>query len=62
MGTAGMRKHPHRGTSLIKNSPHPQGVHRALGIVLLKGPRGSRFLMSEVSLYPMEWGGAREKG
>ena len=25
----------YRGTSLIRNSSHPQGVHRALGIVLL---------------------------
>jgi hypothetical protein len=29
----------HRGTSLIRNSPPPQGFHRALGIVLLWGPR-----------------------
>jgi len=40
-----------RGTSLIINSPPPQGHHRALGIILLQGPRGSRFLMSEVLLY-----------
>jgi len=42
----------YRGTSLIRNSPHPQGHHRALGIVLLYGPRGALFLMSEVPLMP----------
>ena len=31
----------------------PPGDHdRALGIVLLQGPRGALFLMSEVPLYP----------
>jgi len=38
----------HRGTSLIK---HAFPSRRALGIGLLKGPRGGRFLMSEVPLY-----------
>ena len=33
--------HLHRVTSRIRNSP---GHHRALGIVLLKGPRGCGFL------------------
>ena len=37
-------------TSLIRNSPPPQDHYRALGIVLLQGPRGARFLMSEVPL------------
>ena len=32
----------YRGTSLIRNSPPPQDDHRALGIVLLKGPRGAK--------------------
>ena len=30
-----------------KKQPPPQGHHRALGIILLKGPRGGWFLMSE---------------
>ena len=34
-----------------KEPPPPQDFHRALGIVLLKSPRGARFLMSEVPLY-----------
>ena len=41
----------YRGTSLIRNSTPPQDHHRALGIVLLKGPRDALFLMSEVPLY-----------
>ena len=40
----------YRGTSLIRNSPPPEGHHRALGIVLLLGPAGRLFLMSEVPL------------
>ena len=40
-----------RGTSLIRNSPPPQDHHRILGIVLLQGPRGALFLMSEVHLH-----------
>jgi len=38
----------YRDTSLIRNCPPPQDHHRALGIILLKGPRGALFLMSEV--------------
>ena len=30
----------YRGTSLIRNSAPPWDHHRALGIVLLEGPRG----------------------
>jgi len=33
-----------------KTPPPPKDHHRALGIGLLSGPRGERFLMSEVSL------------
>ena len=33
----------YRDTSLIRNSPPPSGHHRALGIVLLQGPRGAQF-------------------
>ena len=33
-----------------KKPPPPQDFHRALGIVLLQGPKGARFLMSEVPL------------
>ena len=36
----------HRGTSLISSSDH----HRVAGIGLQQGPRGWRFLMSEVAL------------
>ena len=45
------RTRPYRGTSLIRNRPPPREYHRALGIALLKGPKGKRFLVSEVSLY-----------
>ena len=31
--------------------PPPQGHHSALSTVLLWGPRGAQFLMSEVSMY-----------
>ena len=41
----------YRGTSLIRNSPPPRDRHRALGTVLLQGPWGALFLMSEVPLY-----------
>ena len=34
-----------------KKQPPPHDHHRALGIVLLQGPRGALFLMSEVPLY-----------
>ena len=39
-----------RGTSLIRNTPPPQGHYIALGKVLLQGPRRWSFLMSEVPL------------
>ena len=35
-----------------KKSPPPCDHHRILGLVLLWGPRGALFLMSEVALYP----------
>ena len=41
----------YRGTSPMRNSPPPEDHHRALGIFLLKGPRGALFLMSEVPLH-----------
>ena len=41
----------HRVTSLIRNSTPPYGQHRALGTVLLKGPRGTLFFTSEVPLH-----------
>ena len=41
----------YRGTSLIRNSPPRWGHHRALGTVLLQGPVGSLFLISEVPWY-----------
>jgi len=52
-----LNSRPYRVTSLIRNSPPPQGHQRALDMVLLKGPRGARFLMSEVPLYrhPLAW-------
>ena len=40
----------HRGASLIRNKPLPLEHHGDLGIVLLWGPRGVLFLMSEVPL------------
>ena len=39
--------------------PPPQDYHRALGIVLLYGPKGTRFLMSEV---PWAGGGDQASG
>jgi len=41
----------YRDSSLIRNTPPPEGHHAALDIVLLLGPRGALFLMSEVPLY-----------
>ena len=38
----------YRVTSLIINSAPPYDHHRALGIVLLQGPKEELFLMSEV--------------
>ena len=38
------------GTSLIRKRPTPQEPPRILGMVLLKGPTGWRFLISEVPL------------
>ena len=35
---------------VLRNSPPPQGHHRALRRVLLQGPRGALFRMSEVPL------------
>ena len=40
----------YRGTSLMRKRPPPQDQHRALGMVLLQGPRCALFLMSEVPL------------
>ena len=40
----------YRGTWLIRNGTPPQDHYKALGIVLLKGPREALFLMSEVPL------------
>ena len=39
-----------QGYPVHKKTPNPLELHRALGMVLLYGPRGRRFLMSEVSL------------
>ena len=46
-GDAGLYK----GTSFIRKCLPPQDFHWFLGTVLLKGPKGVRFLMSEVPLY-----------
>ena len=40
----------YRGTLLTRNAHPPQDHDRALGIVLLPGPRRGVFLMSEVPL------------
>jgi len=42
--------HEYRGASPISNCAPPQDRHRALGTVLLQGPRGRTFLISEVPL------------
>ena len=39
-----------------KKEPPPQDHRRALGMVLLYGPRGALFLMSEVPLYSRDSG------
>ena len=39
-----------RGTSPIRNRPTPQDPFRTLGIDLQKGPRGTRFLVTEAPL------------
>ena len=40
-------------TSLIGNNLPPWDHHRVLGLVLLQGPRGGLFLMSEAPLHYM---------
>ena len=45
-----LKPQPFRGTSFIRNSPPPYGVHRASSIVILWGPRGALFLMGEAPL------------
>ena len=42
---------PDRGTSLIRKRPHPKDSHWATDMVLQKGPREMRLLISEVPLY-----------
>ena len=44
---------PYRGTLLISKTPPPWDHCGALGIVLLCGPRGGRFAMSEAPMYCM---------
>ena len=46
----GPRSMRYRGTSLIRSRIPPQDHDRTLGMVLLKGPAGWRFLKSEVHL------------
>ena len=41
----------YRGTSLIRSRYSPQEQHRTLGIGLLQGPRGRRFLMKDFPRY-----------
>jgi hypothetical protein len=41
---------PYRGTSLIRKRPCLRDDLRTLSIGFLRGPRGRRFLMSEVLL------------
>ena len=40
-----------RGASLIRNSPPPYDPPRTPDIVLLQGPKGALFLMSEAPLW-----------
>ena len=42
---------PFRGTSPIRKHPPPYDPRRLLGKFIREGPRGVRFLMSEVPLY-----------
>ena len=42
----------YRGSLLMRNCHPPQDHHSAICILLLQGPGGSLFLMSEVPLYP----------
>ena len=41
----------YRGTSLIRNRPLPYDPPMTLGLGLLQGPRGGRFLMSQAPLH-----------
>ena len=41
----------YEGTSPIRKRPPPKTLPRTLGIGLRQGPRGVRFLVSEVPLY-----------
>ena len=50
-GGWGSRSGGYRGTSLMRNCPLPNDRRKALGIVLLWGPRRALFLMSEVPLH-----------
>ena len=50
LGPARCSRGKYRGTSLIRKRPPPLDPHRALGMVLLWGPRRRWFLMSEVPL------------
>ena len=45
---------PLQGYLAHKKSPPPQDHHRALDILLLQGPRGALFLMSEVPLWTLQ--------
>jgi hypothetical protein len=46
------QRHGYRGTSLMINSHLPWDYHTTLGIVVLWGPGGGVFLLTEVPLYP----------
>jgi len=45
--------HAYRGTSLIRKRPPPYDPPMTLGLDLRLGPRGVRFLVSEVPLYAL---------
>ena len=49
----------YRDTSLIRKHPPPQDYPRTLGIGVRQGPRGGRFLTSEV---PLVWPTSRGEG
>ena len=52
IGTRSLMGYTVLGYLAHKKAPPPQDQHRALGIDLLEGPRGERFLMSDSQGYP----------
>ena len=53
---------PNRGVSPIRKCPPPHDPPMTLGISLRKGPRGMRFIISEVTLYGLKQVRSRDRG